>query len=626
MKHLQMLTLALVLLVPGTLQADPLQPLVAAIDEAAAPFFQRTGEPVTARLAFQHRLAEGEPSVGEVRLVRQSTSQFSVSVTHPEVEFTLAQSPASCYLALPTKNLLFISAETESIPPIFTLTALDARLRKLGPEIELAAQFARAGGGRVLLTLLSGLGYRVLPGEAHADGQTFTIAKNGQSLAELLVASETPRLRRIDVQFGEHHVRVTPTMEWKAELPAPPAESESSDDAKRVVVSRRELETTFLRGLARAAEIQYEQVRYRPPSDRFVRGEYGYYWVKQGQRIVGLRGNSHNIGWQHGRFLKNEARKTLESTLYVVGLAYSIEKGSWFLDEIRDARARLDRHTPPEYLDELRGLAEGAELPFEEVHLASYFPELFHCSGFALQGVATADGKLYHGRILDYMTQIGLQNTATLFVVEKEGKIPFCNVGYAGFTGSVTGMNAAQVSLGEMGGRGEGDWDGVPMATLFRMALENAHTLEEAKAIFRDNPRTCEYYYIFADGKDRTAVGVYATPEKIEFINPGEAHPQLPRVFDDSLLLSAGDRYNSLCDRVEKQHGSLTREGALKLMDAPVAMKRANLHSVLMIPEDGQLHIANASPSQPAYTQPFYAYDLNELRAKLNRPARSDKR
>ena len=59
---------------------------------------------------------------------------------------------------------------------------------------------------------------------------------------------------------------------------------------------------------------------------------------------------------------------------------------------------------------------------------------------------------------------------------------------YAGFIGSVTGMNAKKISVGEMGGRGLGHWDGVPMAFLVRMALEEANTLDEAVAVFRDHP------------------------------------------------------------------------------------------------------------------------------------------
>ncbi len=60
------------------------------------------------------------------------------------------------------------------------------------------------------------------------------------------------------------------------------------------------------------------------------------------------------------------------------------------------------------------------------------------------------------------------------------------------------------------------------MATLMRRGLEECDSLAEVKALWQNNPRTCEYYYVFADGEDRSAVGVAATPEKLQFVAPGE--------------------------------------------------------------------------------------------------------
>src|SRR5207249_3254688 len=99
------------------------------------------------------------------------------------------------------------------------------------------------------------------------------------------------------------------------------------------------------------------------------------------------------------------------------------------------------------------------------------------------------------------------------------------NVTYAGFIGSVTGMNARRVSIGEMGGRGLGHWAGVPMSFLVRMALEEADDLDAAVAVFRDHPRTCEYYYVIADGKSGRAVGMEASWYGCGTIAMGQAHP-----------------------------------------------------------------------------------------------------
>src|SRR5581483_9872429 len=106
-----------------------------------------------------------------------------------------------------------------------------------------------------------------------------------------------------------------------------------------------------------------------------------------------------------------------------------------------------------------------------------------------LSGSATRGGTLYHGRILDYGCDWRLQEHAVLTVAEPEGQIPFVNVTYAGFIGSVTGMNARHVAVGEMGGGGTGHWQGVPMALLVRMVLEQADDLDEAIGLFRDSPR-----------------------------------------------------------------------------------------------------------------------------------------
>jgi hypothetical protein len=174
-------------------------------------------------------------------------------------------------------------------------------------------------------------------------------------------------------------------------------------------------------------------------------------------------------------------------------------------------------------------------------------------------------------------------------------------------------MNARQVSIGEMGGRGLGHWDGVPMALLVRIALEEAGDLDAAIAVFRDHPRTCEYYYVIADGKTGQAVGMEASWETFGVIRMGESHPRLPHAVNDAVLLSAGTRYEELVRRVRAGHGTFDAESARALMDRPVAMK-SNLHSVLFETRSTKFWVANASPTgEPAVTQPYHAFQLSEL-------------
>jgi hypothetical protein len=257
-------------------------------------------------------------------------------------------------------------------------------------------------------------------------------------------------------------------------------------------------------------------------------------------------------------------------------------------------------------------MAAAVGLEKEEIRLANFFPELFHCSGFALMGEATVGGRMYHGRILDYLKGVGLEPNAVVIVHQPDDGNAWVNISYAGFVGSVTAMNAKHISMGEMGGRGEGNWDGKPMAQLMREVMEKAGTLEEAVEIMRRGPRTCEYYYVIADGKAKRAVGIAATPTTFEVIEPGQSHPRLPHPLKDTVLMSAGDRYEKLAERVKDGYGKFDADSARRLMERPVAMK-SNIHSVLFAPDTLEFWVANADAHNVASHTRYTHYDLKEL-------------
>lgn len=334
--------------------------------------------------------------------------------------------------------------------------------------------------------------------------------------------------------------------------------------------------------------------------------------LMDGTRVLFLKGTPEEMGRQHGTLMKKEVRHLVDQMLYGVGVGSSFDKGSWFFGELESAQKRVAPFTDERYFCEMDALASAAGLPREEVRIANFFPELFHCSGFAVFGKATVGGKLYHGRILDYLRGMGLEQNATVIVFQPDQGNAWVNVGYAGFVGSVTAMNEKHIAIGEMGGRGEGNWDGKPMAQLVREVMEKASTLEEAVAIMRRGPRTCEYYYVISDAKSNRAVGIAATPEKFETIWPGDSHPLLPHGTPDTVLMSAGDRYEELAQRVKAGYGKFDAQGARDLMKRPVCMT-SNIHSALFEPGTLDFWVANADAENPAAHTRYTHYNLGEL-------------
>ena len=331
-----------------------------------------------------------------------------------------------------------------------------------------------------------------------------------------------------------------------------------------------------------------------------------------GTRVLFLKGTPEEMGHQHGTLLKKEIHNLADRILYGVGVGSSFEKGRWFFGEIESAEQRLAPFMDPRYFREMDALASAAGLAREEVRLANFFPELFHCSGFALFGRATEGGRLYHGRVLDYLRGFGLEQNAVVMVFQPDQGNAWVNVSYAGMIGTVTAMNEKQVAIGEMGGRGQGRWDGKPMAELLREVMEKANTLDEAVAILRKGPRTCEYYYVVSDAKTKRAVGIAATPDKFETIAPGQSHPLLPHGIPDAVLMSAGDRYEELARRVQAEYGKLDAEGARRLMRRPVCMT-SNIHCALFAPDSLDFWVANADSQNVAAHARFTHYNLKEL-------------
>ncbi len=333
---------------------------------------------------------------------------------------------------------------------------------------------------------------------------------------------------------------------------------------------------------------------------------------RDGTRVLFLAGTPEEMGQQHGTLLKPEIQRVVDRVLYGVGVGSSFAKGKWFFGEIEQAQSHLQPFIDPRYTREADALALAAGLDREEIRLANVFPELFHCSGFALQGKATVGGVTYHGRVLDYLRGVGLEEHAVVIVSKPEQGNAWVNVSYAGMLGSVTAMNEKQISIGEMGGRGEGHWDGKPMAYLMREVMERASTLEEAVAIMKKGPRTCEYYYVIADAKTKQSVGIKATPDIFEIIKPGETHAQLPEKVEDAVLLSAGDRYTELVKRVRAGYGKFTADSARELMSRPVCMT-SNIHSVLFCPDTLDFWVANADSTHVASEARYTKYNLKEL-------------
>ena len=329
------------------------------------------------------------------------------------------------------------------------------------------------------------------------------------------------------------------------------------------------------------------------------------------KRVLIIDGTPEQMGAAHGRLLADLIPHVMPRTMALVGLGLAVHDGVWFYDRIDEIYRRTSPHTPERFLREMNAMADGAGITRRDATCGNFFPEQFHCSGVAVRNGATADGRVIHARVLDYMRDVHLQKYAVLQVFVPADGIPWVSVGYAGFLGTVTAMNARGLAIGEIGGAGEGDWDGIPMTFLMREVVERAATVEEALAIMQQAPRTCEYHYVISDA-NRNMAGVYASATKFEVLQPGQQDSRLPAIPEETVMISGGSRARALSDRLKAEYGTITPEKLIEMIKRPVAM-RSNLHNAIFMPETLDLWFSDAGKKTPACDEPYTKVNLKHL-------------
>ena len=235
----------------------------------------------------------------------------------------------------------------------------------------------------------------------------------------------------------------------------------------------------------------------------------------EGLPIVYLSGTPYDMGRQHGEALREQVRRSVGEVLayfrrYLRLPLVGVWAINWWLDSAWNA-ARP--HVPREYLDELRGLADGAGVPLRELYRLHAVPDrTYSCSNFAAWGKATARGRLVHMRNLDWNIGAGIQRFAAVFVVRPAGKHAFLNIGWAGFIGVLSGVNDQRISVGQVGAEtADASFRGEPMIFVLRRVLEDADSLDEAAAIVRDATRTVGVNYVVADAKAQRGIVLETT-------------------------------------------------------------------------------------------------------------------
>jgi len=342
--------------------------------------------------------------------------------------------------------------------------------------------------------------------------------------------------------------------------------------------------------------------------------------------VIKVHGGPYERGFQHGSQAGDLIRRYADVLLQASAL-----EGAW--RGLKQADGPLGREAllkralaflpqmerfSPQLVEEVRGIADGAKVPFAEALLVNVRAEVLGvegCTSFALGRGATADGSILAGQNLDqHPANEALQ--IILHVEPDEGPaLLMCSfaglVGYAGLNsaGVAFFQNALSTSLWRA--------DGIPHYFLKRVLLEQT-AREGCLAAMRLAPVCSSGNYVLADQNGILDVELapdgYATLRPLDDVVVHTNHFLSARYAPQDVLLpgmpDSADRLARLRALIEPERGRLTVAKMQAMLadhdNHPTSICRhqdgfVTIASMVAEPDQGRLHVAVGNPCENGY-------------------------
>jgi tetratricopeptide (TPR) repeat protein len=412
--------------------------------------------------------------------------------------------------------------------------------------------------------------------------------------------------------------------------------------------------------------------RYRPKNNglttqafeqKGARQYLGTAWKerKEGTIMLHLEGSPYEMGYQHGALLHEEIRNGVVP-LFSDPIGHTLEYRKkplwlrWLLTKYLEISifSPIERATPRDYLEELKGIADGCGIPYREIFIANFKSDLTmimavrqikaragklgalaECSSFAAAGPNTPDGELVFGRNTDYAGQGRWMRNQVLFFYKPRVGNAYVRVDTAGLIKCNTAMNEKGIVVGGHFMAYEGAKpQGVSFTVLENEIMRKASSIDEAIAIVRRAPVCGSFGLVVADGKNRKAVAIEAVDNVVGIVSMKDDYVRLtncatsrelqPRDLMARYNLVMRDLYGRLSRLdalITQSRGHITPAKAAEFMgdhyDTVTKTERStgigvgaanNVTSAVFMPARGLFWVATGK--EPACNNSYTGFDL----------------
>jgi isopenicillin-N N-acyltransferase like protein len=286
--------------------------------------------------------------------------------------------------------------------------------------------------------------------------------------------------------------------------------------------------------------------------------------------LIEIAGTPRERGRQYGAAAGGRIHRAAE--IYLTAFARQSLSAASVHDLVQDMLPVIERFEPT-YLDEMRGIAEGAKCPLEHVVVLNARTELLAearrasepdgCTGAVVLPGASADRQVLHGQNWDWRAECA-ETGVVLHIRREDGPDVLTFTEAGGLARS--GMNAAGIALTAnfLSSDRDRKRPGVPLVLLRRRALESQHFALGIQAIYA-TPKTVSNNIILSHAGG-AAIDIESAPDESFLLQPRdgllvhanhfESPAALAKLKDTGLPVTPDSAY-----RAEQVRGLLGRRG-----------------------------------------------------------------
>ncbi len=335
--------------------------------------------------------------------------------------------------------------------------------------------------------------------------------------------------------------------------------------------------------------------------------------------VVVVKGTPYEMGRQLGEIIGPQMKQFIPAAMAGITKKLGIS-----LDDLREVWARSSAFADDRVEQEMAGLADGSGVPLALLQSMHAAPLLmpYSCSSIAAWGEATEDRHLYQTRNLDWSLEVKAHEFPVIVVYVPDKGHAHVLPTFAGMIGAHTGMNVRGITLSEMGDSPAREMPyqvHAPHFTVFfRTLLYDADSLTETLDIFKAQPQTKRYHFVFGDGlTDKRGVKILAhspeAPEKrITIWKDNDPTDEIaPQVLPGVVYQDEG---RGAYPTLKAEHGKLNGEKLVALANA-IPIKGGNVVNVVYDATALRMWVTYAGGDKEAYQRPSVFLDLKTLDA-----------